>query len=108
MPPAIPDHAFFDPFLGYEVAQCINEDALKLLFTIQKPNPDLEKMVQLLLFLIGKKKNQTGDFEKLKGGLHPIDYVDNGFYHFGGAYNILDQKEFDEMCMFLKEKANKK
>ena len=59
------------------------------------------------LSIIGEAFSR-GDFEKLKGGLHPIDYVDNGFYHFGGAYNILDQKEFDEMCMFLKEKANKK
>lgn len=47
-----------------------------------------------------------GDFEQLKGGLAPIEYVDNGFYHFGGSYNQIDDQEFNKMCEFLKNKAS--
>lgn len=50
----------------------------------------------------------NGDFKQLKGGLLPIDFVDNGFYHFGGSYNMVDGQEFDQMCKILKEKAEKK
>ena len=34
-------------------------------------------------------------FADLKGGLEPIEYVDNGFYHFGATYNFNDKEEFD-------------
>ena len=35
-----------------------------------------------------------GEFIHLKGGLAPIDYVDNGFYHFGGSYDMIDNSEY--------------
>ena len=38
----------------------------------------------------------------MQGGLHPEDYVDNGFYHFGGKYTVQDFKEFEEITEKLK------
>ncbi|XP_064632604.1 tryptophanase-like [Lineus longissimus] len=35
-----------------------------------------------------------GAFRSLKAGLSPIDYIDNGFYHFGAKYNFVDEEEF--------------
>jgi hypothetical protein len=32
-----------------------------------------------------------GDFKKLKNGDIPLNYVDNGFYHFGGQYHFVDE-----------------
>ena len=31
----------------------------------------------------------NGDFKNLTGGLIPLEYVDNGFYHFGGHYEFV-------------------
>lgn len=32
------------------------------------------------------KAHKEGIFKNLKGGLVPVDYVDDGFYHFGAKY----------------------
>ena len=39
---------------------------------------------------------QIGFFDHLTGGLTPLDYVDNGFYHFGAKYELNDEEEFNE------------
>jgi len=49
-----------------------------------------------------------GRFKSLKGGLFPIDYVDNGFYHFGGKYNFEDKKEFEEITEDLRDAAEER
>lgn len=32
-----------------------------------------------------------GIFDNLKGGLIANNYVDDGFYHFGGKYDLVDK-----------------
>ena len=45
---------------------------------------------------------QMGMFNSLKGGLIPIDYVSDGFYHFGAKYELVDKKEFDGIVHQIK------
>ena len=40
---------------------------------------------------------QSGLFEHVSGGLTPLDYVDNGFYHFGGKYLLNNEEEFNSV-----------
>jgi tryptophanase len=42
-------------------------------------------------------------FTSAKGGLSPIDYTDNGFYHFGAEYNLLDSIEFFILVNLIKK-----
>ena len=48
------------------------------------------------LMLIGEAYAQ-GMFSRLEGGLTPLDYVDDGFYHFGAEYDIVNKSEFDSI-----------
>lgn len=42
------------------------------------------------LSLLGKAY-QMGLFKNLKGGLIPNDYVNDGFYHFEGRFDLVDR-----------------
>jgi len=44
----------------------------------------------------------SGLFERLEGGLYPKNYVDNGFYHFGGEYEFRKMAEFNATVTLLK------
>jgi len=44
-----------------------------------------------------------GFLANVQGGLYPKDYIDNGFYHFGGEYDFLKPEEFQETVRMLKE-----
>ncbi|MFA6072605.1 MAG: beta-eliminating lyase-related protein [Candidatus Woesearchaeota archaeon] len=38
---------------------------------------------------------KIGKFKSIKGGLKPRNYVGDGFYHFGGEYDVVDKNEFN-------------
>jgi len=76
-------------------------DSLRL--AIPRNEYTAEQMISYLS-IIGEAFAR-GNFKEMKGGLTPIDFVDTGFYHFGGSYNIIDDSEFDKMCELLKEKT---
>lgn len=45
----------------------------------------------------------NGSFANISSGLLPIDYVDDGFYHFAGSYEFVNRDEFDEIVSRLKK-----
>ena len=65
-------------------------DSLRL--AVPRNQYESEKMIAFLSVIGEAFKN--GDFKNLSGGLKPLDYVDNGFYHFGGNYEYIDKFEF--------------
>ena len=52
-----------------------------------------EELISILL-PIGEAYAR-GVFSRLEGGLRPRNYVDDGFYHFGAEYDVIDEAEFD-------------
>jgi tryptophanase len=44
---------------------------------------------------------KNGIFENMKGGLEPLNYINDGFYHFKGHYKAKDEKEFNEAAREL-------
>ena len=60
---------------------------------------DNEMMSQLMV--IGEAFS-SGLFKDLEGGLYPKEYIDNGFYHFGGEYDFRNPSEFNDTVALLK------
>ncbi len=46
---------------------------------------------------------KNGYFKGLTGGLKPVNYNTNGFYHFGGKYEIRDKVEFLDIVKKIRE-----
>ena len=66
-------------------------DSLRL--AVPRNQYESEKMIAILSIIGTAFKN--GNFKDLKGGLKPINYVDDGFFHFGGSYEFNNKDEFD-------------
>jgi hypothetical protein len=62
-------------------------DSLRL--AVPRNEYENEKLIAYLS-IIGKAY-KNGNFKNLKGGLKPLNYVDDGFYHFGGSYEYNDK-----------------
>ncbi len=80
----------------------LNMDSLRL--AVPRCEYSNEQMISFLS-IIGEAYAK-GKFQELKGGLTPLDYVDNGFYHFGGKYSYHDEEEFRKIATDLRESAD--
>eukprot|EP00356_Strombidium_inclinatum_P005662 CAMPEP_0170492586 /NCGR_PEP_ID=MMETSP0208-20121228/12468_1 /TAXON_ID=197538 /ORGANISM="Strombidium inclinatum, Strain S3" /LENGTH=247 /DNA_ID=CAMNT_0010768353 /DNA_START=912 /DNA_END=1655 /DNA_ORIENTATION=- len=80
----------------------LNMDSLRL--AVPRCEYTNEEMIAFLS-IIGEAYAE-GKFQDLKGGLTPVNYVDNGFYHFGGKYAFHDEAEFTKISSVLRESAD--
>lgn len=76
---------------GKVIKNSLTMDSLRL--AIPRQTYSREELLERLSIL--GKAYTKGLFDHLKGGLKPIDYADDGFYHFGAKYEIIDKDEFE-------------
>jgi len=65
----------------------LSMDSLRL--AIPRNQYENEKIISYLSVIA--RAFQNGKFQQLKGGLKPLNYIDNGFYHFGGIYEFINE-----------------
>jgi tryptophanase len=81
-----------------ELTNKLTMDSLRLAIPRNQYSDD-EMISQLIVIA---EAYTSGLFQNVQGGLYPKDYIDNGFYHFGGEYDFRKPDEFSETVRVLK------
>lgn len=82
-----------------ELNNKLTMDSLRLAIPRNQYSDD-EMLSQLIVIA---EAYTRGHLSNVQGGLYPKDYIDNGFYHFGGEYDFRKPEEFNQTVRMLKE-----